>query len=81
MRGVGQTKKTGFYQDQLGKVGEVLVEGPHPGRPGWLKGLSDNYLRVFLPGPPDWRNRRLKVRYVQFIEGMLRGEVITSEEK
>ncbi len=81
MREVGQIKKTSFYQNQVGKVGEVLVEGAHPDRPGWLKGLSDNYLRVLLPGPPEWRNRRLKVRYVRFSEGMLRGEVITLEEK
>jgi threonylcarbamoyladenosine tRNA methylthiotransferase MtaB len=81
MREVGQTKKTSFYQDQVGQVGEVLVEGPHPARPGWLKGLSANYLRVLLPGPRDWQNWRLKVRFVRFEEGILKGEVITLEQK
>jgi threonylcarbamoyladenosine tRNA methylthiotransferase MtaB len=81
LRELSQAKKTSFYQAQIGKVGEVLVEGTYPGRPGWLKGLSANYLRVLLPGPPDWQNRRLAVRFVQLDEGMLRGEVITSEGK
>ena len=81
MRELGQNKKTSFYQDQMGKVGEVLVEGSYPGRPGWLKGLSANYLRVFLPGPAAWQNRCLMVRFVGFEEGMLRGKVITLEPK
>jgi threonylcarbamoyladenosine tRNA methylthiotransferase MtaB len=81
MREVGRAKKMSFYQNQVGQVGEVLVEGAYPGRPGWLKGISANYLRVLLPGPPDWRNRRLGVRFLKFGEGMLRGEVITSEFK
>lgn len=81
MRELGQAKKTNFYQDQVGKVAEVLVEGPYPDRPGWLKGLSANYLRVLLPGPPEWQNQRLKVRLVDYDEGILRGEVITLEQK
>jgi len=81
MRELGQAKKTSFYQDQIGKVGEALVEGPYPGRPGWLQGLSANYLRVLLPGPAAWQNRRLMVRFVGFEEGMLRGKVITLEQK
>ena len=79
MRKLGHAKKTQFYQDQIGKVGEVLVEGPAPGRSGWLKGLSANYVRVLLPGPPDWQNRRLFVRFLSFGEGMLMGEVIATE--
>jgi len=77
MRELSQAKKTSYYQDQVGKTGEVLVEGPDPGGPGWLKGLSANYLRVLLPGPPGWQNRRLDVRFVRFDQGILRGEVIT----
>jgi threonylcarbamoyladenosine tRNA methylthiotransferase MtaB len=81
MREVGQAKKTTFYQNQVGKVGEVLVEGPDLDRPGWLRGISDNYLRVRLPGPADWQNRRLKVRYLQIGKGMVKGEVISSGDK
>ncbi len=61
MRELGQAKKTRFLEAQLGQVREVLVEGPAP-QAGWLQGLSDHYLRVTFPGPPAWRNRRVKVR-------------------
>jgi len=81
MRKLGQKKKTSFYRAQIGHVGEVLVEGPAPGRPGWLKGLSANYLRVILPGPPAWQNRRLQVKFLDVRDELLVGEVITSAVK
>jgi threonylcarbamoyladenosine tRNA methylthiotransferase MtaB len=81
MRALGQAQKKTFYQKQVGQGGEVLVEGPDPDRPGWLRGISDNYLRVFLPGPADWQNRRLNVRFLRFEAGMVRGEVITPADK
>jgi len=59
----------------------VLVEGPASGRTGWLKGLSGNYLRVILPGPLTWHNRRLQVRFREVRDELLVGEVITSDTK
>ncbi len=73
MRDLGRLKKTAFLEAQLGQVREVLVEGPAP-PPGWLQGLSDNYLRVIFPGPPSLRNRRLMVQFRS-----LRGEVLAGE--
>jgi threonylcarbamoyladenosine tRNA methylthiotransferase MtaB len=61
MRELGRLKKQAFLQAQLNRVREILVEGPAP-QPGWLQGLSDNYLRLIFPGPAEWRNRRLLVR-------------------
>lgn len=75
MRDLGRQQKLQFYQAHLGQVGEVLVEGPAP-QPGHLQGLSANYLRVVLPGPPEWRNRRLMVRYRQMPGEYLVGEVV-----
>ena len=75
MRDLGRAKKLQFLESQLGQVREVLVEGPAPQR-GWLKGLSDNYLRVVLPGPPQWRNRRLLVRFTSRRGEALLGEVV-----
>ncbi|MFZ5450568.1 MAG: tRNA (N(6)-L-threonylcarbamoyladenosine(37)-C(2))-methylthiotransferase MtaB [Thermodesulfobacteriota bacterium] len=75
MRELGQTKKRQFLEAQLGRTGEVLVEGTLP-RPGWLKGLSANYLRVILPGPLDWQNRILQVRFREVQGDVLVGEVI-----
>ena len=75
MRQLGQLKKHEFQQSQLGKIREVLVEGPAL-QGGWLKGLSDNYLRVIFPGPLKWRNHRLMV-FLQKVQGeVVMGEAV-----
>ncbi len=73
LRELGQAKKREFFQRQIGAVVEVLVEGPAR-QTGWLKGLSANYLRVMLPGPLAWQNRRLQVLLKE-----MRGEVLAGE--
>ncbi len=77
LRELGRLKKQAFLQGQLNRVREILVEGPAPQR-GWLQGLSDNYLRVIFPGPAEWRNRRLLVRFLKLQEEMLVGEVVAN---
>lgn len=84
LRELGQSKKRQFLESQLGQVREVLVEDGGPGTGeggktdrlagGWLRGLSDNYLRVLLPGPVEWRNRRVMVRLLR-----LQGKVMVGE--
>jgi threonylcarbamoyladenosine tRNA methylthiotransferase MtaB len=81
MRKLGQNKKAAFYQAQIGRAGEVLVEGPAPGRPGWLKGLAANYLRVVLPGPAGWHNRCVNVEFLEVRDELLVGKVTTFETK
>jgi threonylcarbamoyladenosine tRNA methylthiotransferase MtaB len=76
LRELGQAKKREFYQGQIGKVVEVLVEGS-AGPEGWLKGLSANYLRVVLPGPVTWQNRRLPVLLKERRAAVLAGEALT----
>jgi threonylcarbamoyladenosine tRNA methylthiotransferase MtaB len=80
MRELGQEKKRQFLAAQLGRTGEVLVEGPGP-RNGWLKGLSANYLRVFLPGPIDWKNRILTLRFREIQGEVLVGEILGPAQK
>ncbi|MEW6388706.1 MAG: tRNA (N(6)-L-threonylcarbamoyladenosine(37)-C(2))-methylthiotransferase MtaB [Thermodesulfobacteriota bacterium] len=75
LRNLGWRKKLEFYQSQVGRMGEVLVEGPGL-ETGWLQGLSANYLRVILPGPPDWRNRRVRVRFQKVQGESLLGELM-----
>ncbi|MCX5888502.1 MAG: tRNA (N(6)-L-threonylcarbamoyladenosine(37)-C(2))-methylthiotransferase MtaB [Deltaproteobacteria bacterium] len=75
LRELGRMQKQAFLLSQLNQVREVLVEGPAP-PPGWLQGLSDNYLRVIFPGPAAWRNRRLLVRFLKLQEEMLVGEIV-----
>lgn len=65
LRDLSHGKKLEFYQRHLGQVVEVLVEGPVAHRPGWLKGLTANYLRVMLPGPPEWVNRFIRLRLIE----------------
>jgi threonylcarbamoyladenosine tRNA methylthiotransferase MtaB len=80
MRDLGRMKKAAFYRSQLGQVREVLVEGPGT-QAGWLRGLSDNYLRIACPGPPRWRNRRLLVRFQEVQGEVMVGEVLRPSEK
>jgi threonylcarbamoyladenosine tRNA methylthiotransferase MtaB len=77
LRDLGLLKKHDFLRSQLARVREVLVEGPAPQR-GWLRGLSDNYLRVVFPGPAGWRNRRFLVRLLDLQGEALLGEVIAA---
>jgi threonylcarbamoyladenosine tRNA methylthiotransferase MtaB len=77
LRGLSLEKKASFYRQQVGQVVEVLIEGKVAGRSGWVKGLTTNYLRVYLPGPEDWANHLVNVR-LQKTEGqVLVGEAIT----
>ena len=75
IRELGRQKRLAFIQGQTQRLREVLVEGPAP-QPGWLQGLSDNYLRVVFPGPAAWRNRRLLVRFLGLKEERLLGEAL-----
>lgn len=77
LRALGQQKKMFFYQRHLGQVAEVLVEGDVTGRPGWVKGLTGNYLRVHLPGPSEWANHMVRVRLKEIEGQTFIGEVIT----
>ncbi|MBM4287932.1 MAG: tRNA (N(6)-L-threonylcarbamoyladenosine(37)-C(2))-methylthiotransferase MtaB [Deltaproteobacteria bacterium] len=74
LRALGLQKKALFYQGQVGQVVEVLVEGSLAGKPGWVKGLTGNYLRVHLPGPPSWVNRMVRVRLREVAGQSLIGE-------
>ncbi len=76
LRDLGRLKRLTFLETQMQRVREVLVEGRAP-RPGWLQGLSDNYLRISFPGPAAWRNRRLKVRLLGHEQESLVGEVVS----
>jgi threonylcarbamoyladenosine tRNA methylthiotransferase MtaB len=75
LRQLGREKKQRFLAAQVGQIREVLVEGP-AAAPGWLKGLSDHYLRVILPGPATWHNRRFMVRFREIKDEILVGEAV-----
>jgi threonylcarbamoyladenosine tRNA methylthiotransferase MtaB len=62
LRALGWQKKLSFYQGQIGRVAEVLVEGEAAGNSGWVTGLSDNYLRVQLRGDQHAANQVIQVK-------------------
>jgi threonylcarbamoyladenosine tRNA methylthiotransferase MtaB len=78
MRDLGRRKKLAFLAAQLGQVRQVLVEGPAP-RQGWLKGLSDNYLRVIFPGPGELRNCLTPVRLEKSSGELLVGKAVSGK--
>ena len=75
MRELGQAKRREFLEAQLGKTGEVLVEGSAP-QSGLLQGLSANYLRVIVPGSLSLKNRILTVRFREVQGEVLVGKII-----
>ncbi len=76
LRELGQAKKRQFLEAQIGQVRELLVEGPTRHN-GWLQGLTAHYFRAIFPGPPAWRNRLVKVRFLVRQGEMLVGETVS----
>jgi len=77
LRTLAEAKKRDFYQRQLGRVVEVLVEGEVAGQPGMVTGLTANYLRVHCPGPSAWANRVVRVRLEKLSGPVLFGVPVT----
>ena len=50
MRTLGMIKRESFYRKSLGKNVEVLVESHRDSSTGLLKGLTSNYMPVFIDG-------------------------------
>ena len=73
LRALAAEKKRAFYQRQVGKVVAVLAEGEAAGQPGWLTGLTDNYVRVLWPGAPTAAKQVVQVRLESWAGGRLRG--------
>jgi threonylcarbamoyladenosine tRNA methylthiotransferase MtaB len=50
---LGKTLRERYFRELLGRPLQVLVEGPMPGRTGWMGGTSDFHAPVALPGGPE----------------------------
>jgi threonylcarbamoyladenosine tRNA methylthiotransferase MtaB len=65
----------GYYRGLLGRVLDVLVEGPDPARPGHARGTSCRYAPVTFPGhAPALVRRRVPVRALRVEGGVIVGE-------
>ncbi len=62
MRDLGMVKKGAFYQSQVGKTAQVLVETTRDRTTGLLKGFTSNYVSVQFKGGDPYCNTFQMVR-------------------
>jgi threonylcarbamoyladenosine tRNA methylthiotransferase MtaB len=62
LRELGEEKKRGFFQSQIDRTLPVLVETARDAATGFAKGLSDNYIPVYMPDSDLAPNRCVDVR-------------------
>lgn len=78
LRELGQKKRNQFHQSFLGQRMKVLVESKRDRESGMLKGYSQNYLPLFLPGGDELMNQEVDVEVIEVQEGKVLGEVRSS---
>lgn len=61
MRRLGDEKKNVFYKKFEGKTVQVLIEGKRDNATGLLKGITSNYIPVYVPGEDNLFNTRVQV--------------------
>lgn len=62
MREIGTNKKVKFYKNLIGKKVELLIEGTRSRSTGHLKGITSNYVPVFINGKDNLKNCIVQVR-------------------
>ena len=75
LRELALVKGIAFRKKFLGHTLSVLVEKGRDPESGLLKGYSDNYIKVFLEGPEQYKNRILPVKIDHLTDGGLRGNL------
>jgi threonylcarbamoyladenosine tRNA methylthiotransferase MtaB len=68
LRELGGRKADAFRRRYVGETLQVLFEGRREAETGFLQGVSDNYIRVFAPGPDGSRDQIRDTR-ITGIEG------------
>ena len=61
MRRLGNLKKYAFYKKLLGKTAEILIEGKKDRETGLLKGITSNYIPVYVDGNDELFNTMVQV--------------------
>jgi len=62
MRDLGSIKRKEFYKKFIWKTLEILVEEKRDDLSGLLKGITSNYIPVFISGEDDLKNKIVKVK-------------------
>jgi threonylcarbamoyladenosine tRNA methylthiotransferase MtaB len=65
LRELGERKKKDFFLSQVDRTLTVLVETTQDGATGYARGLSENYIPVFIPDSRLVQNRCVDVRIVE----------------
>jgi threonylcarbamoyladenosine tRNA methylthiotransferase MtaB len=68
IRRLGQKKRLQFYRKHVGNTVSVLIETKRDRAAGLLKGISPNYLPVFIDGNDDLKNKIIDVK-IEKIDG------------
>ena len=63
LRSLSAKKRRHFYKSQLNRIGEVLFEGENKG--GYMRGFTENYVRIKHPWNPEWVNTIQSLRLSQ----------------
>ena len=75
-RMLGNKKRMEFYRSFIGKEVDLLIETQRDRKTGLLKGISSNYLPVFLEGGDDQKNQMVDVKIEKFAGNQLFGKLI-----
>ncbi len=62
MREMGNNKKMEFYKKLIGKKVQLLIEGTRSKSTGHLKGITSNYVPVFVSGKDNLKNHIVQAR-------------------
>ncbi|SFQ99778.1 tRNA (N(6)-L-threonylcarbamoyladenosine(37)-C(2))-methylthiotransferase MtaB [Desulfoscipio geothermicus] len=74
---IGRELARSFASRYLDKTVEVLVEQAVASEKGNLyEGLTDNYVRVFFPGRPEWRGKLVDITITGLSDAGLEGIII-----
>ncbi len=76
LRDVSKRLRFESHRRHVGVTLEVIAEHKRTSE-GWYWGISDNYLRVKLPGTRPWGKEIVKFKPVEAFEDHLAGDVVT----
>lgn len=75
LRELGWRKKSLYHTSFLGRTLQVLVESKRDRDTGMLKGYSQNYIPVLIPGGEEWMNHRVDVEVTELRDGRVLGKI------
>jgi threonylcarbamoyladenosine tRNA methylthiotransferase MtaB len=65
---LGRTKKKIFYQHMIGQTLEVIAESKKDKTTGLLKGISENYVKVFFSGDDGLKNQLVRCQINELLQ-------------